>query len=122
MTDIIYKPTSQFWQELFPEGMTAEDITKELSDLEFVSENLSKVYMHITGDRASKPMIYAEVINSLHDDYVTETYKMAAEEIIDIIENKTAFYCVRTTWDNSQMESIKRDLIDEIKLQLGVGK
>lgn len=105
---------------MYPDGMTATDIDNELADLEFLIDNVSKVYMHVTGQQASKPMIYAEVINSLHDDYCTEVYQEAAKEIIDIIESITAFQCVRTTWDHSQMVSIKHDIIKEIKQQLGL--
>lgn len=84
---IVYSPLSTFWKEIYPEGMTAQDLDKELSDLEFVSEQLSKVYMHLTGGALSNPMYYAEVINSLHDDYVTNTVNEYLEEQKEVYES-----------------------------------
>lgn len=83
---IIYNPLSKFWKEIYPEGMSAQDIDKELSDLEFVSQQLSEVYMHVTGGVLSKPMYYAEVINALHDDFVTNTVNEYLEEQKEIYE------------------------------------
>jgi chaperonin cofactor prefoldin len=77
---IVYNPLSAFWKEIYPAGMTAQDIDKELSDLEFVADQLGKVYSHLTGGVLSKPMYYAEVINSLHDDYITDIVNEHLEE------------------------------------------
>lgn len=122
MSDKIYKPSSQFWLELFPDGMTAADIDKELADLEFVSENISKVYMHVTGEMASKPMIYAEVINSLHDDFITQYVNDTIEEVIELIETKKGYPSVFTTWDNGVAEGVTQELVKDIRETFGVPK
>ena len=115
-------PTSEFWKSVYPDGMTDENINNELSDLEFLIDNISKVYCHVTGNMASKPMIYADVINALFDDHCTDMYNMAVEEIVQIINEKNAFPNVRTTWDHDQMQHIKEEIVKEIKLQLGLAK
>lgn len=79
-------PQSKFWREVYPDGMTPENIEDELKDLEFLAGELPKVYMHLTGERASHPMIYADVITSLHDDYVTDVVNEHLQEQKEIYE------------------------------------
>lgn len=43
-------------------------IRAELHDLVFVLNQVSEVYLHITGGKLSKPMYYADVIKAQHDD------------------------------------------------------
>lgn len=120
---VIYKPTSEFWSSVYPDGMTADNVEKELADLEFVADQLSKVYMHVTGQQASKPMIYAEVINSLHDDFITEVVdnevKQARKELLielmKFICQERPYYHVRTTFDHSQAKAFEREVVEAIK-------
>lgn len=116
----MYKPQTEFWQSVYPNGMTDEDITKELADLEFVANQLSKVYMHVTGQQASKPMIYAEVINGLHDDFLTDVVarenKQLLHEVLDFIKsNRPGYRMVRTTFDRDLVLSTETELVKQIK-------
>lgn len=113
-------PNSEYWQSVYPDGLTEEQFNNELADFEFLIDNISKVYMHVTGGQASKPLIYGEVINSLHDDFCSSVYHGAVKDVIDIVNSKTAFPGVRTTWDYDQMLHIKEEIVKEIKQQLGV--
>jgi hypothetical protein len=67
----------EFWRRVYPDGMDAQEILNELSDLQMMIENVSKVYDHVTGGKASKPNTDADVIKSLHDDYVNELVEEA---------------------------------------------
>lgn len=59
---------SEFWRGIYPEGMTIEQVNNELHDLEFMAEQVPKVYMHVTGGRISKPNTYAHEVISEHDN------------------------------------------------------
>jgi hypothetical protein len=99
---IKYFPESEFWKSVYPDGMTSENITNELKDLEFLAGELPKVYMHLTGSMASNPMIYADVINSLHDDYITDIVNEHLEEQKEIFEADIKFL-------ESEIERLKND-------------
>lgn len=74
---------SEFWKRVYPDGMDAQDLLNELSDLEMLIPNVSKVYDHVTGGKASKPNTDADVIKSLHDDYVNELIEEAVEDALE---------------------------------------
>jgi hypothetical protein len=53
---------SQFWRDIFPNGMSVDDVLKELADLETIGGEVSKVYCHVTGGRLSKPNTSASAV------------------------------------------------------------
>ena len=61
------------------------ELKNDISDYEFIVEQVSKVYMHITGDKLSKPNYYADVVIAVADDEITagweEYLKVETEEL-----------------------------------------
>lgn len=58
---------SEFWREIYPAGMTVEEVCNELHDLEFLAREVPLVYDHVTGGMASKANTHASAIIALHD-------------------------------------------------------
>ena len=58
----------------------ASQLEKEWHDFMLLVHNVSRVYEHVTGGQASKPLTTAEQIIALHDDHVT---KLVEEALAD---------------------------------------
>ena len=56
------------------------EIKNDISDYEFIVEQVSKVYMHITGDKLSKPNYYADVVIAVADDEITAGWEEYLKE------------------------------------------
>jgi hypothetical protein len=59
-----------FWKGIYPEGMTANDVAKELHDFHFMIENAPMVYSHVTGGNCSKAMYHASTVMREADEYL----------------------------------------------------
>jgi hypothetical protein len=69
--------TKEFWKPLvYSKGKLSERLVlRELHDYEFILEQISKVYCHITKGRLSKPMYEARTVISMHDElYLDKGY------------------------------------------------
>ena len=58
-------------------------IRNEMTDLIFVYSQVSKVYMVLTGGNLSKPMYFADVIISLHNDEIQKSYDEGYRDAAD---------------------------------------
>jgi len=77
------KTYEEFWKPLVenPDGtLNIDQIKRELHDFYFQMENTPKVFMHVTGDKVSKPNTFAEVVISLADE-------LREEEIEEAVQN-----------------------------------
>lgn len=74
----------EFWREVYPSGMTIENVANELRDFEVMIHNVPKVYCHVTGGKVSKHLTDADVVISLHDEHVTQ---LVEEAVADEREN-----------------------------------
>jgi len=54
--------TADYWRDVYPEGMTAEQVANELADYKMILENVSLVYCHVTGGRISKGNTLASAV------------------------------------------------------------
>lgn len=85
----------QEWNELWKPLLLTNgefDETKiknEMHDLVFIFNQVSEVYMYITGGLLSKPMYYASVIKQKFDDAVNEAAEEQTSEELEI--QRTAF-------------------------------
>lgn len=66
--------------ELLPDGRWGCGWCADLSDLYMVMDNVSKVYMHVTGGRISKPNTSADAVIAEADDRCTEAVEEALNE------------------------------------------
>jgi len=53
---------TKFWRQVYPEGMTAEQIKAELTDFHYLMGEAAKVYMAVTGGRISKTNTEASAV------------------------------------------------------------
>jgi hypothetical protein len=79
----------RFWTEdVYPDGVTAEQLADELIDYAMILKNVGRVYCHVTGGKVSKANTDAEVVCALADDFINEivqTHKPSHEELREII-------------------------------------
>ena len=76
---------NDFWKELVEDkhgNLSKEKMMRELHDFKMVMENVSKVYMHITNSRISKPNTLAEVVIEQADEYYEDLVKHEKTESI----------------------------------------
>ena len=80
--DEAVKEYDEYWEELLKtDGQwDAEKIRNEMSDLIFIYQQVAIVYDYITGGQLSKPMYYADVITTMHDDAITKAIDEALTE------------------------------------------
>jgi hypothetical protein len=67
----------EYWKEFIcnPDGsINVENLKNELSDLDFIADQVSEVYCTITGGTLSKPFYYADQIISLHNQELLSAY------------------------------------------------
>lgn len=122
---IIHHPRSEFWQGIYPNGMTEDDINHELADLEFLAGEVPKVYYHITGTMVSKPMTHASVVNALYDAAQDDRYMEAWQEgrkdtlrhVLEFIPKDRPYRSVCTTWDHGQVKTFEQELVAAIRKQ-----
>lgn len=82
----IRKGSWKFWKDIILKrdgSINIRQLKKELSDFYFVMEQVPKVYCNVTGDKLSKIMYKAELVNAIADDYMTEKIN---ESILSFIE------------------------------------
>jgi len=88
-----------FWPQVYPEGMTAEDVRSELADLHFLMEEVPKVYDHITGGHLSKVNYPASTVIAEHDDTchkdcvdkeIADAEKAELREKVSLLEEEVA--------------------------------
>lgn len=72
--------TAQWYIESYPDGMTKEDVIKELSDYQTLGNTFSEVYCHITGGAISKPFTAACHIKTVYDDLINKHYEDGYED------------------------------------------
>ncbi len=78
-----------FWKDFVTDGngfWDSESIKNELHDFYFMMGQVPKVYCHVSGDKASNPMIYASVINTLHDETVEDAIHDEMQDLYDAIK------------------------------------
>lgn len=63
----------EFWSTMvYPEGLTAEGVRGELADFHFMMQQVSEIYMALTGGKLSKQMYYARTILSVFEDMIED--------------------------------------------------
>ena len=77
-------PPLEYWQNLYPDGMTEEDVQNELRDFHTVLDGLGELYCHITGGRLSKANTDKAYIRQYFDEYVATREK---EAVINALKN-----------------------------------
>lgn len=123
MSEVIYKPTNDFWAGVYPQGMTANNITCELQDMVTMMDGLPAVYDHVTGGKVSIPLTHKDIVISLHDDRVSEIVREhekevrneIIEECVALIQAQTSFPGARTTYDQQLAEHVRNELAKAIK-------
>lgn len=78
-----------FWKELVTDEngfFDPQAVKNELHDYYFMIEQATKVYCHVSGDKASNPMIYADTINTLHDETVEDAIHFEMQDLYDAIK------------------------------------
>ena len=70
----------EYWTELYPDGMTEDEIANELNDYEMILDGLNVLYDRVTGGRASKANTDKDVIIALFEDHVNEIVEDALAE------------------------------------------
>lgn len=83
----------EYWKPLLQTdgGWDEAKIKNEMHDLAFVAEQVSEVYLHITGGQLSKPMYYADGVIHAHDNEVARAVEEAVgdcKECKTLIEGK----------------------------------
>lgn len=76
-----------YWKPLLlTDGeLDEQKIKNEMSDLVFIFEQVGEVYCHLTGNKLSKPMYYADTIITAHDDMVTELVNERVKEELESV-------------------------------------
>jgi len=84
----VIRTGDEFWQKwVYPEGMTAEEVRNELADFHFMMEQVSLIYMHITGGRLNKRSYCAGTIISECDAHLQDQIDDAVrEKSVDLAE------------------------------------
>ncbi len=89
MNDAIFKDEKlDYWNEIYPDGMTAKDIFNELKDYETVLENVTLAYSHLTDNKFSKPNTdYTNIVSEV--DYQTRMLiEQETKELKDTISKQ----------------------------------
>lgn len=74
-----------FWSTMvYPEGFTAEQVRGELADFHFMMEQVSEIYMALTGGKLSKQMYYAGTILSLMEDRIADLIVEGVKEHLEL--------------------------------------
>lgn len=96
------KVYENFWKDLVEENgvLDKDKVMRELSDYEFMLDQVPKVYCEVTGSRISKPNTYAyEVIGQFNELFdrkdwyeddlkdILDSEKTSAEEKLEEIRN-----------------------------------
>lgn len=93
----------KFWKPLLQtKGKWSErKIRNEIHDLDFVFEQVGRVYMALTGGKLSKPSYYADTIIQEHEqactDAVTEYRDMLLEDCKDMTKEEIIEYVKENT-------------------------
>lgn len=58
----------KYWSDLYPDGMTYQDIENELSDFADLIQSATLVYCHATGGKISKLNTKADVVIAVIDE------------------------------------------------------
>ena len=73
----------EFWRNIVEQedgSINADAVMRELHDFGMLIEGASRVYMHATGGRISKPNTDPDAVCSVIDDYVQEVAEEAVSE------------------------------------------
>ena len=73
---------SDFWREIYPNGMSHKKVLDELHDLEIAAVEVPKVYDHVTGGRLSKVNTAAKHVIAAHDDIRERDIEEALQEAL----------------------------------------
>lgn len=74
---------ANFWNAfVYPEGANPEEIQNELSDYHAVMDEVSEVYLHITGGQISKQNTRASAVISIADEHYARVYMEDTAETI----------------------------------------
>lgn len=98
----VYK---EHWKELVaPNGELVLDlVARELYDYGVLLDSVPGVYMHVTGDRISKPHTLSGAVISEADDYSTKLFNEQMVDELKIIKDKV-YDAVR----NQSMEQLEK--------------
>lgn len=110
-TDDPEREWQEFWRDIVAPGgvVDIEQVKKELCDFSMLISFVPKVYDHVTGGQASKPLTLPSVICALHDDHVTELCDEAAKEVTEEDAKDAARYRgIRAAAAADDQEFIKR--------------
>jgi hypothetical protein len=70
----------EFWKRVYENGITAQEIANELSDMNIMIENVPKIVYAVTGGLLSKATYEAQTVISRFNDYVDDVVKEAIED------------------------------------------
>lgn len=77
---------TEFWKIVYPDGMSAEQVTNELYDYHRLLDGLPQLYDHITNGAISKPNTDKTAIIAVHDDYVARQIDDATKEMVKALQ------------------------------------
>ena len=100
--EVVERKWNEFWKDIVTDEdgtLNLDKVKCELHDFGILINNIPEIYMHITGGKASKHMIDADVIKALHDDYVTELFEDYKKDMLEITEGCDADE-MREIWRN----------------------
>ena len=70
----------EFWKGVYPNGITAQDLANELSDMNIMMDNVPKIVYAVTGGLLSKATYPAETVIAKFNDYVDDVVKENIED------------------------------------------
>lgn len=80
------KQAGEFWRDVFEEitdKTERQKIQDELTDYYFMLKQVPKVYMHVTGQKMSKPNYYAESVIYEADNHMQDCIDEALEDELE---------------------------------------
>lgn len=77
----VQKVFNDFWEGLVTANgeLNVEQVKKELYDYKVMMDNVSELYMDITGGQLSKPTYVPHVLLAFHEDALTEAGGLCRE-------------------------------------------
>ena len=95
----------KFWKDCYSDGITAQDIANELSDMNIMLDNVPKIVYAVTGGILSKANYDAQTVISKFNDYVDDAVKEAIEDYKE----------------ENQLKPLSDDEIDGLELKSLIG-
>lgn len=118
---------NEFWKEICERAdgtLDLDAIQRELSDFYTLLSFVPRVYDHVTGGMATKPMTWPTVIMGLADDHVNKHCDSAVE---DFQQSERAIwfnddYKVLGTVSDEQIEQILVDALADVRKRSGLNR